>query len=163
MGQNILLNGQKKQRRFYSGKQKRHTLKSQIVINRKDLRVICLECGVGREHDFRLFKRSKLKLQKEHKCLADKGYQGIKKYHDNSQTPHKKTKKKPLTSEQRKSNRELARERVVVEHVIRRLKVWRIMGERYRNRRRRHGLRLSLLAAIYNHELTLANQSQNSR
>jgi hypothetical protein len=35
----------------------------------------------GREHDFKLYKRSKIKIRKEVRCLADKGYQGIQKYH----------------------------------------------------------------------------------
>ncbi|AGY59724.1 transposase [Gloeobacter kilaueensis JS1] len=46
-------------------------------------------------------------------------------------------------------------QRIVVEHVNRRLKVFRILAGPYRNRRRRFGLRLSLLAGIYNYELSL--------
>jgi len=41
----------------------------------------------------------------------------------------------------------------VAEHIIRSLKVFRILAERYRNRRRRFGLRFNLIAALYNHEL----------
>ena len=39
------------------------------------------------------------------------------------------------------------------EHIIRSLKIFRILSERYRNRRRRFGLRFNLIAAIYNFEL----------
>lgn len=42
---------------------------------------------------------------------------------------------------------------MAIEHVIRRLKVFRILTERYRNRRKRFGLRFNLIAAIYNREL----------
>lgn len=49
---------------------------------------------------------------------------------------------------QRRSNRNLARRRVIAEHVNRRLKIWRILAERYRNRRRRFGLRFNLIAAL---------------
>jgi hypothetical protein len=35
------------------------------------------------------------------------------------------------------------------------LKVFRILGEKYRNRRRRFGLRLHLLASLYNLDLKL--------
>lgn len=49
-------------------------------------------------------------------------------------------------------NRNLARERVVIEQVNRCLKIFRILAERYRNRRRRFGLRCNLIAALYNYE-----------
>ena len=44
---------------------------------------------------------------KEIKIKADKGYQGIKKIHPNSEIPYKKSKKKPLNKEQKKYNRNL--------------------------------------------------------
>jgi hypothetical protein len=47
----------------------------------------------------------------------------------------------------------LPSKRVVNEHVIAALKRFRILGERYRNRRKRFRLRLNLIAAIYNLEL----------
>ena len=50
-------------------------------------------------------------------------------------------------------NRELAHQRIVCEHVIGKLKVFKIQAERYRNRRRRFGLRVHLLAALYNLDL----------
>lgn len=31
----------------------------------------------GFEHDSKLYKRSKIKIQKEVKCLVDKGYQAV--------------------------------------------------------------------------------------
>ncbi len=85
--------------------------------------------------------------------LADSGYQGLSKLHEKSRTPRKKPRKAELTDEQKQSNRELASRRVVVEHVIRRLKIFRIVAERYRNRRRRFTLRFNLIAGLYNYEL----------
>jgi hypothetical protein len=54
---------------------------------------------------------------------------------------------------ERQHNRLLTRLRIVVEHVNRRLKVFRLLAERYRNRRRRFSLRFNLIAAILNFEL----------
>jgi transposase len=88
-------------------------------------------------------------------ALADSGYQGLAGLHGKSRTPRKKPRKRELTGEQKQSNRELARRRVVVEHDIRRLKVFRILAERYRNRRRRFTLRFNLIAGLYNYELGL--------
>ena len=55
-----------------------------------------------------------------------------------------------LSKAERQANRELAGRRIVCEYVIGKLKVFRILLERYRNRRRRFGLRVNLIAAIYN-------------
>ena len=142
----------KKQRRSYSGKKQRHTQKAQIVADQK-AQIVATAFSAGRVHDFKLFKRSRTAMLKQTRCLADSGYLGIAKHHENSQTPHKSSKLHPLTGEQRARNRQLARERFVAEHIIRSLKIFRILAERYRNRRRRFGLRFNLIAAIYNHEL----------
>ena len=91
----------------------------------------------------------------EQLCLADKGYQGIAKLHSNSCTPTKKRRKTKLDKFERQHNRLLSRLRVVAEHVNRRLKIFRILAERYRNRRRRFGLRFNLIAAILNSELAI--------
>jgi IS5 family transposase len=101
-----------------------------------------------------MFKNSQIRLSKEQELLGDKGYQGIQALHKNSRTPDKKPKKKELTSEQKQANRQLAQQRIVIEHIHRRLKIFRILSSRYRNRRRRLGLRLNLIAGIYNYELS---------
>jgi transposase len=126
-----------------------------VVIAKKTKQVICTFTGKGREHDFKVFKRSDLPLHPSLELKADKGYQGIKHLHANSQTPHRKPPKKHLSKQQKAFNRKLASERIVVENVIGKLKVFRILQERYRNRRKRFGLRLSLIAGIFNYELGL--------
>ena len=86
--------------------------------------------------------------------LADSGYQGLSKLHAKSKTPQKKRRKGELSDEQKRSNRELASRRVVVEHVIRSLKIFRILAERYRNRMKRLSLRFKLIAGLYDYELS---------
>lgn len=111
---------------------------------------------MGKEHDFQLFKRSKTKPLEQIEVLADKGYQGIKKIHLLSYTPVKKKNKKPLASMEKEYNRELAKRRIYIEHVIRAIKIFRILRESYRNRRRRFGLRFNLIAGLYNRGLDFA-------
>ena len=113
-------------------------------------RILATAFGVGRMHDFNLFERSRLSMLPQTECLADSGYLGLKKSHENSRLPHKKSKLHPLTKEQKAANRQLSRERFVVEHIIRSVKIFRILSERYRNRRKRFGLRFNLIAALYN-------------
>ena len=106
-------------------------------------------------HDFALYQRSKVEPHESLEVLADSGYQGLAKLHEKSRTPQKRPRKSELTEEQKQSNRELARRRVIVEHIIRGLKIFRILAERYRNRRKRFSLRFNLIAGLYNYGLSL--------
>lgn len=129
------------------------------MVNQSTREIICTAHGKGREHDFRIFKNSKVRLRKNIKLLGDKGYQGIQKLHTNSQTPQKKPRKNNLSIGDKNSNYELARIRVIGENVNCKLKVFRILSDRYRNRRRRFGLRFNLIAGLYNYELRLLKSS----
>jgi len=82
--------------------------------------------------------------------LADAGYQGIAKIHKNSRIPFKRKKNCPLSEEEKKKNRELSKQRILVEHIFRKIKISRILREKYRNRRKRFALRFNLIAACYN-------------
>lgn len=84
----------KGQNNFFSGKQGKHTFKTQVVIHQKSSQIICLGHTKGRIHDFRLFKTSGVKFGELLKVIADKGYQGISKIHQLSETPIKKSKGK---------------------------------------------------------------------
>jgi DDE superfamily endonuclease len=79
----------------------------------------------------------------------------LAKLYSNSYTPKKKPKKGELSILEKDYNRVMAKERIGIEHINRRLKIFKIFGDRYRNCRRRYGLRCNLLAAIYNYELSL--------
>jgi transposase len=113
--------------------------------------------GKGKTHDFRIYKENPIQIGEKIELLADKGYQGIAKIHANSRTPVKKTRKKSLSKEQKRFNKQLAKERITVEHIHRKLNIFRILSSRYRNRRRRFGLRVNLIAGIYNYELSLSS------
>lgn len=96
-----------------------------------------------------------VKVVKHIKIQADSGYQGIDKLHKNSETPKKKSKNHSLTKEEKASNYSIGSERIAVEHVNCRLKRLHILAERYRNRRKRFGLRMSLFCGLHNHELAI--------
>ena len=116
-------------------------IKSQIVVDKKS------------KHDFRLFKESETMISPNIKVLTDTGYQGITKIHANSELPKKKTKKNPRTKEDKKNHKKLLSKRVVNENVIGSLRRFKIIADKYRNRRKRLGLRFNLIAGIYNLEL----------
>jgi len=142
----------RRQRRFYSGKKKWHTLKCQLVVEVKTKRILCTFFGQGRQHDFKLFQHSGIHFHPDTRSLQDKGYQGIQHLHGNSELPKKKPKGGQLSREDKAHNRALAKERIGIEHINGRLKTFRILAGRYRNRRRRYGLRCNLIAALYNLE-----------
>lgn len=83
------------------------------------------------------------------------GYLGLQSLHKQSVLPVKKPKGEGLSAEDKHNNRRLAKLRIRVEQVIRSLKVFKILSERYRNRRKRLHLRFSLIAGIYNSERAL--------
>jgi hypothetical protein len=109
----------------------------------------------GKRHDFRLFKESDVRFKSGTEVLTDSGYQGIKKIHRNRSLPKKRTKKCPLTREERIENKKLSSQRVLNENVIGMLKRFKIIADKYRNKRKRFGLRFNLIAGIYNFELAL--------
>ena len=86
--------------------------------------------------------------------MTDTGFLGLQKIHSNTSMPKKKTKKNPLTKEDKKQNKELSSQRVLNEHVIGMIKRFKIVSDKYRNRRKRFGLRFNLIAGICNFELT---------
>jgi hypothetical protein len=161
MHQKVLLKDPKKktknrknrQKHYYSGKKKRHTLKTQVVVNKKNAKILALDFSNGKQHDFKLFKESKIRIASNTQVLADTGYVGIKDIINNAIIPHKRSKKCRLTKEQKKENHEISSKRVLCENVIGSVKRFRILSERYRNRRKRFGLRFSLIAGIHNYEL----------
>lgn len=123
------------------------------MVDKQSHQIICTHIGKGRRHDYHLYKKSNVHIHEQTEIIVDTGYQGLQDIHLKTRKPKKKSKKNPLSKTDKKNNNIISSDRVMVEHVIRKIKIFRIMGERYRNRRKRFGLRLNLIAAIYNLEL----------
>jgi hypothetical protein len=124
-----------------------------VVVDKKSKKIVCTAFTNGKCHDFRLFKESKTYLLPKIRAVTDTGYQGLKKIHANSELPKKKTKKNPLTKEDKQNNQKLSSERVLNENVIGSIKRFKIISDRYRNRRKRFHLRFNLISAIHNLEI----------
>lgn len=122
------------------------------MVDKKTNQIICTSFANGKRHDFRLFKESKVRVKQDTVIETDTGYTGITKLHANSKLPKKKSKKNPLTKDDKACNRQISRERVLNEHIIGLLKRFKIISDRYRNRRKRFGLRFNLIAGICNFE-----------
>ena len=116
---------------------------------------MCLHTADGSTHDFKLFKQTIRKLHAQTVCFADSGYQGLKKRHARGYTPKKGSKHHPLSATDEAYNRMLSGYRIVIENILCCLKVFRVLSGKYRNRRKRYGLRFNLIAALYNRDLDL--------
>jgi len=79
----------------------------------------------------------------------------MQKLHMNTDIPKKKSKKRLLNKVEKKRNGEISSDRVLIEHIIREVKIFRVAAEKYRNRRKRFGLRINLIAAFYNRSIDL--------
>ncbi|MFW1798912.1 transposase family protein [Acinetobacter nematophilus] len=86
--------------------------------------------------------------------LANKSYQGIYAIYPNSLLPFKAKKCCELDPVLKTYNREINKRRIVIKHVFFTLKIFNILTESYKNRRKRLGLRFNLIAKIYNSELS---------
>ena len=122
-------------------------------MDKKTQKIICTNLSNGKCHDFRLFKESGIRIAENIKALTDTGYLGLQKIHVNTFMPKKKSKKRPLSIEDKKQNSELSSQRVLNEHVIGKIKRFKILSDKYRNRRKRFCLRFNLISGIYNYEL----------
>jgi hypothetical protein len=125
------LSQKERQRRVYSGKKKRHTLKTHIVTDQKG-EILTLSAGHrGPKADLKLYEEEPLPDPiRDKPRIADKAYASAD--HPEIKTPHKKPKGGELTEEQKAENKEISRQRIVVEHAVRRVKGWRIMRDEYR-------------------------------
>ena len=145
------------QREFYSGKKKRHTIKTQVVVVRRTkppgpgvkprrvrIAAVC-ESVPGKVHDKKVYDRSRVVAPRDAKRTGDTAYIGT-----GLKTPARKPRGGELTGAQKEENRRVARRRVVAEHGIGKMKVWRVASERYRNPVSRHTLIMKNVAGLHN-------------
>ena len=144
-----------KQKAYYSGKKKRHTIKTQLTVNRDGLILDTSMAVEGKRHDFKLFEDHETlekTIPKEVEVLLDSGYQGAEKNHPDRivHLPKKATKLHPLNDAQKEANRRLSQIRVRVEHVIGRMKRFKILSERFRHRLSSYDEIFSVVAGLVN-------------
>jgi DDE superfamily endonuclease/Helix-turn-helix of DDE superfamily endonuclease len=155
----------RKRKTHYSGKKKRHAVKTQLTVNRSGLIIHKTSHATGSTHDYALYRHNHPHLP-DRVCLdLDLGYAGIKKdYPDlNCVLPIKRKnpgrgkrgmKGPELSAEQKAFNRALSKERVVVEHTNSRIKKFRIWGDEFRNRLRHYGLMTDIVCGIVNFRIS---------
>jgi hypothetical protein len=139
----------KNQKSYYSGKKKRHTLKTEIRSTLEGRIVNVSKSYPGSEHDFMVYKKGR-PIARNTRAFVDSGYQGLDKLHQETELPYKASKHKPLDEEDKFYNRALSRIRVKIENVIAQLKQFRILSDRFRNKRRAYNLKVNIIAGLVN-------------
>jgi hypothetical protein len=124
------------QQEHYSGKKKRHTRKHITGSTRKKRVILLTRARGGRIHDKRQLDEAGLVeyIPDEVAIEGDLGFQGLQHEFNNVHLPHKKTKGKPLSEQQKQENREFSRQRVKCEHAHAGLKRYHAVADVYRNR-----------------------------
>ena len=119
-----------RQRRVYSGKKKRHTLKTQIITDHKG-KILDVNSGHrGPKSDVKIWNETTLPDEiKEKPKIGDKAYVGAEKP---TETPKKKPKGGELSEAEKAANRLISQERIYVEHSIRKVKGFRVVRDEYR-------------------------------
>ena len=139
------------QKEHYSGKKKRHTLKTEYIVTKKGRIASVSPSHPGSHHDLAV-RRSGPKLPRGARAYGDSAYQGYDKEHKAIDYPYKKPKGGELTDEEKEYNKGLSRFRVRVEHKIGQVKRFRIVSNPFRNPRRTHSTKTSIIAGIVNME-----------
>lgn len=118
-----------KQKNTYSGKKKDYTFKNQVITNPKGNEIVLVKVGErGPESDINIWRKEVKNFDKQQKFIGDKAYQGESRII----TPQKKPNKKEMPSEIKLENRQKAKKRIFIEHIIRLIKIFSIARERFR-------------------------------
>ncbi len=122
------------QKRFYSGRKKRHAVKNVLIVGRR--RVLwCSPTVPGKCHDKKVAERARLRLPGKIHLLGDSGFEGLEAGDAGVITPWTRRNRGNLHWRHRRFNRLLATNRIPVEHTMASVKRLRILRDEFRNRR----------------------------
>jgi hypothetical protein len=148
----------RRQRAYYSGKKKAHTLKSQVAVDEEGRVVDVGKSRPGPWADLKVFRRSGLAgrlARAKVGALGDLAYVGIDGLVSGLRgaTPRRKPRGKDRPAEDRRYNRAFARRRIKVEHAIGRLRRFQALSAVNRHGRRGHEARVRAVAGLVNRML----------
>ena len=150
-----------KRKTHYSGKKKRHTVKTQLTVNQDGFIVHKTPHAAGSTHDYTLYKRSHPDLPDSVRLGLDLGYKGIEKDYPELNCVLPSKRKNPgrgkrgmkgpeLSAEQKAFNKLLSVERVVVEHTNSRVKKFRVWADEFRNRLKHYDVMTDIVCGLVN-------------
>ena len=127
---------QYRQQQTYSGKHKRHTVKNNVLSDKRTGKIKGLSPTVeGKRHDKKVADDQALTFPPGSKLWKDTGFQGYEPAGVETFQPTKKPKGRDLTTQQRQTNPAIAKQRIGIEHSLAGVKVFRIVHDVFRNLR----------------------------
>jgi hypothetical protein len=143
------------QGKHYSGKKKRHTRKSLVLVDSKKRILLLTPTKHGRVHDKKMSDKNLLasKIPEEVSLVVDTGFQGIQKQHLNTLIPKKKPKGGFLTDLEKAWNRLVSSTRIVVEHAICGMKRFGAVAHIFRNKNGIDDQFMNVCAGLWNFHL----------
>jgi hypothetical protein len=150
----------RRRKAYYSGKKKRHTVKTQLMVNDQGAMVHKLRHKKGRRHDYDIYKEGHPVTSKEVVNVFDLGYLGVEKDfpEQKSSLPKKKKINLELSQEEKDYNKNHSRKRIVIEHTICKLKKYRIMSDIFRNKLRKYNRVSDIVAGLVNYRIMNLHQ-----
>jgi IS5 family transposase len=151
---------QDRQKPYYSGKKKTHTIKNQAAVSPTGL-IEHASASVpgGANHDLNLLRQTDLlsNLDDDEAAMMDKGYDGIAADYPDKKLylPFKARRNHPLTEEQKAYNRFLAKYRIVVEHTMAQLNKFQVLVQRFRHQLTRHSAIFRVVCGLVNRRIQL--------
>ena len=106
---------------FYSGKKKRHTVKTQLMVNNQGIVIHKTHYKKGRRHDYDIYKKNHPVTPKEVINVFDLGYFGVEKDFpvQLSSIPYRKKRNvQQLSKNQKEYNKIHSQKRIVIEYTI---------------------------------------------
>jgi hypothetical protein len=141
---------------YYSGKKKRHTVKTQLMVNKKgEILHKSRHHKKGRQHDYTVYKDEQPQTPSQVENVLDLGYLGCEKDFPTVKysLPIKKKRNMELTEEEKEYNKNHSRQRVIIEHTICRIKKFCIIGTKYRNRLKRYDHISDIVSGLVNYRI----------
>ena len=146
----------KKKREYYSGKKKRHTVKTQYMVNKEgEILYKSRHHKKGRQHDYTVYKDEQPQTPSQVENVLDLGYLGCEKDFPTVKysLPVKKKRNIDLTEEEKEYNKNHSRQRSIIEHTICRIKKFCIIGTKYRNRLKRYDHISDIVSGLVNYRI----------
>jgi hypothetical protein len=147
----------RKRKSYYSGKKKKHTVKTQYMVNGEGLILHKTEHKKGRKHDYDVYKNNHPITPIQVENVFDLGYLGVQNDFPTvkSVLPVRKKKNVVLSGEETIFNRKHSQLRMIVEHTIGRIKKFGIMSGRFRNRLRKYDNISDIVSALLNFRIMI--------
>ena len=150
----------RKRKSYYSGRKKKHTVKTQLMVNTEGLILHKTGHRNGRKHDYDIYKHNHPITPSQVDNIVDLGYLGIEKDYPTikSVLSIRKKKNSLLSDDDVRYNKNHSRLRIIVEHTICKIKKFGIMGTKFRNRLRRYNNISDIISGLLNFRVMQSNR-----